>query len=159
VEEHGLALRVLEVERDALLVGVEQQEVARVDTRLLGAPVTPRLTLARLLDLDDLGAEPRQHLRARRTSFELTEVQHTYAVKRCAQCRPPVPPMIPRAGSVRSGQSANSAGLYGPKLASRRTSGNPVERSNALTGMIRRRSSARWNAAWSRLLRSNRPCA
>src|SRR2546428_6246648 len=91
VEEHGLALRVLEVERDALFVGVEQEEVARVDTGLLGATVAPGLSLAGLLDLDDLGAEPRQHLGARRAGLELGEVQDADAVQRCAHGLPPIP--------------------------------------------------------------------
>src|SRR5438046_2075426 len=80
-EEHGVALRMLQVERHALLVRVEQDEVAAVDARLLGPAVTSGLTSARLLDLDDLGAEPREHLRARRPRLELGQIQHTNAVE------------------------------------------------------------------------------
>src|SRR5262249_1695409 len=96
VEEHGLSGRVLEVERDALLVGVEQEEVARVDARLLGATIAPGLALAGLFDLDDLCAEPRQHLGARRTGLELGEVQNADSVEGCTHGLPPVGGMITR---------------------------------------------------------------
>jgi hypothetical protein len=87
VEEHGLALRALEIERHALLVRVEEEEVAAVDARLLRAAVTARLAPAGLLDLDDVGAEPREQLRARGAGFELGEVEHADAVQRGAHGR------------------------------------------------------------------------
>src|SRR3989441_4204379 len=112
VEEHGLALRVLEVERDALLVGVEQEEVARVDAGFLGATVPPGLPLAGLLDLDDLGAEPREHLGARRAGLELGEVQDADAVQRCAHRLPPTG-IIPRGREPRRSSSAQSPTVGG----------------------------------------------
>jgi hypothetical protein len=81
---------VLEVERDALLVGVEQEKVARVDARLLGAPIAPGLSLAGLFHLDDLGAEPREHLGARRARLELGEVENADSIEGCAHGLPPV---------------------------------------------------------------------
>src|SRR5262245_56390068 len=85
---------MLEIECDALLVGVEQEEVARINARLFGATVAPGFSLAGLFNLDDLGPEPRQHLGARRTGLELREVQDADSVEGSAHGLPPVG-MIP----------------------------------------------------------------
>src|SRR5262249_31765595 len=82
LEQHGLALRMLQVERDRLLVGVQREEVAAVHARLLGAAVAAGIALAGLLPLDDLGAQPGQELGAGGARLELGEVQHANAVER-----------------------------------------------------------------------------
>jgi len=63
--EHLAAARRLEVERHALLVEVHETEEDRVHAGLLGEPVARRLACRRL-DLDHLGAQPRQRLSAAR---------------------------------------------------------------------------------------------
>ena len=88
VEEHRLALLRFQVQRDGALVGVEQQEVAAVDTGLLGATVAAGIALPRLFDLDHVGAQPRQHLRARRARLELRHVQDANAIQCLAHCSP-----------------------------------------------------------------------
>ena len=62
--EQRLAVPGLEVERQALLVGVQHQEEQPVLARYVGHGPAGGLAPARLLQLDDLGAEPGQHLRA-----------------------------------------------------------------------------------------------
>jgi len=81
VVEHRLALLRFQVQRDGALVGVEQQEVAAVDAGLLGASVASGIALPRLFHLDHVGAEPREHLRARRPRLELRHVQDANTVE------------------------------------------------------------------------------
>src|SRR5262249_12975244 len=66
--EHLASARRLEVERDALLVRVQQHEEPRVLTTLVGQREAAGLAAWRL-DLDDLGPQPREHLRARGAGF------------------------------------------------------------------------------------------
>ena len=72
---------MLEVQRDAALVGVECEEVAAVHAGFLGAAIAARLPLAGLLHLDDVGAEPGQELRAGGAGLELGQVQDADAVQ------------------------------------------------------------------------------
>ena len=113
VEEHGLALRILEVQRDAPLVGVERQEVARVHAGLLGAAVAARLALAGLLHLDDVGAQPGQQLGARGSRLELGQVEHADAVQGFAHGRHHT---RPSGAWATAGRSARTIG--GPASAS-----------------------------------------
>ena len=73
---------MLQVERDALLVRVQREEVAAVDTRFLGAAVATRIAPLGLFHLDDLCAQPREKLGARGTGLELRQVQHANAIER-----------------------------------------------------------------------------
>ena len=59
-----LALLVLQIAGDAVLVGVEQHEIDGVDLGIVRRGAPPLLALARRLHLDDIGAEPAEHLRA-----------------------------------------------------------------------------------------------
>src|SRR5437667_318661 len=65
---------VLQIERDAPLVGVEQKEEPRVRVGPLREHAPPRLA-SRRLDLDHVGAEPREHLGAARSRLVLREVE------------------------------------------------------------------------------------
>ena len=72
-----------QIDGDRLLVGVEQQEIPGV-LALAGRPVrqeAARFAALRVLDLDDLGAEPGQRLGAGRAGLELGQVQNTDASK------------------------------------------------------------------------------
>jgi len=80
-QEEGVALRLLEVDGDAALVGVEEQEEHRVEAGHL-RPVAPRLLAAGRLDLDDVGAEPAQELGAGGARLELGEIQDPDAGQR-----------------------------------------------------------------------------
>src|SRR5206468_9885021 len=65
----------------AALVGVEDEEEHRVEAGHLG-PVAPRLLAARRLDLEDVGPEPAEELRAGGARFELREVEDPHAGQR-----------------------------------------------------------------------------
>src|SRR5262249_31422157 len=75
------ALGGLEVERDALLSAVDGHEVRRLaaDER---RPASRVVALARLLDLDDLGAHVGEHHRAEGTGQHAREIEHADATKR-----------------------------------------------------------------------------
>ena len=90
-----LALRVLGVDRDGALVVVEHREVEAV-TVVTGADhlrveavdfgdvaqlAASDVAFARALDLDHVGAEPREKLRASRTRLHVREIQDTDAVQ------------------------------------------------------------------------------
>src|SRR5262249_30710184 len=72
---------MLQVDRDAALVRIEDEEEHRVEARHLG-PIAARLLASRRLDLDDVGAEPAQELRARGPCFELGEVENPHTGQR-----------------------------------------------------------------------------
>jgi len=76
VGEDLLAFRVLHVERDRLLVGVELQEVQRVRAVDVVHLVTGRVAAMHLLELDDLGAQPCENLGARRARLNLRPVDY-----------------------------------------------------------------------------------
>ena len=82
LDEDFLAAFGLEVEGDAALVGVEQHEVMRIDAGLFGQQPAALLAHFGRLDLDHVGAEPRQHLGARGAGFELREVENLYTSQR-----------------------------------------------------------------------------
>ena len=89
VDEHRAALLALEVERDAAFVGVEQNEVVGIDARLFGEQPAALLAHLRRLDLDHVGAEPREHLGARGARLELRHVQNFDPAQRLFHCDPP----------------------------------------------------------------------
>ena len=83
--EHPAAVRVLQVEGDALLVAVDAQEVralARLERRPPRAGVVP---LARLLHLDDARAHVGEHHRAVGAGEDAGEVEHGHAVERAGR--------------------------------------------------------------------------
>jgi hypothetical protein len=99
---------MLEVDREAALVGVEDEEEHRVEPRHLG-PVAPRLLAAGRLDLDDVGAQPAQELRAGGAGFELREVENPHAGQRALGHG-----LVSLAGQgIRSTASARDAGDRG----------------------------------------------
>ena len=78
--EHRAPARRLQIERHALLVGVQQQEEPRVLAALVGERGAAGLASGRF-DLDDVGAQPRQHLGAGRAGFVLGQVEDANAVE------------------------------------------------------------------------------
>src|SRR5262249_5844343 len=75
-----------EVDGDGLLVGVEQQEIPGIPVlALAGLPAqqgAARFAAVRVFDLDDLGTEPGECLRAGWAGLELGQVQNTDAGKK-----------------------------------------------------------------------------
>ena len=69
--KQGFAIGVAQVERHARLVGVQQQEVVRVKAGVIGRSSPALFAAAGRLDLDDIGAEPRQRFCAGRACLEL----------------------------------------------------------------------------------------
>ncbi len=82
--EHALALRVLGVDRDRALVVVEHGEVERVRALHVDQLAARDVADARTLDLDHVGAEPGEQLRAGRTRLHMREVENAHAVERLA---------------------------------------------------------------------------
>src|SRR5262249_20307801 len=76
-------------QRHALLVQVHEAEEDRVHARLLAEPIACRLARRRL-DLDDLGAQPRQRLRAARPRLVKRKIEHPQALERRPPHRPPL---------------------------------------------------------------------
>src|SRR2546425_11264320 len=72
---------MLEIQSDALFIGVQGEKVAAVYTGLFGTTVTPRVTPRGLLHFDDFGSQPGQRLCTRRTGFKLREVEDTNTVQ------------------------------------------------------------------------------
>ena len=81
--EEGAPARGFQIEGDAALVGVEEQEEPRVRVGPLRERAAARLA-ARRLDLDDVRAEPREHLGAARPRLVLREVEDDDPVERLA---------------------------------------------------------------------------
>src|SRR5665213_2538084 len=77
-----LALRVLGVERDRALVVVEHGEIQAVDVRHVLQLTARDIADARALDLDNVGAEPRQQLRAGRSRLDVGEIENANALQR-----------------------------------------------------------------------------
>ena len=88
VKEDEFALLGLQVEGNALLIGVEGHEVVAVEALTIISYFTSRIAAARGLYLDDVGTQPCEGLRARSASLELREVDYPYSV----QCRSHVQP-------------------------------------------------------------------
>src|SRR5207302_8056919 len=77
IAQDGLALGVGEVEGERLLAAVERLEVKRIAVGGVGADLAGDVAAdGRILDLDDLGAEVGQDLRAERPGAELRHGQH-----------------------------------------------------------------------------------
>src|SRR5262245_66479983 len=70
----------LQIERHALLAGVQQEEEPRVLAALVAERGAAGLARGRL-DLDHVGAEPREHLGAARARFVLGQVEDADSVE------------------------------------------------------------------------------
>src|SRR5579875_546964 len=66
----------------AALVRVQQHEIVRIDALFVGRGAAALLALGRLLDLDHIGPEPGQRLRAGGAGLELREIDDAHAVER-----------------------------------------------------------------------------
>src|SRR5712691_12362939 len=75
--EHLAAAGVLEVERQAPFVAVEGEEEEGVRVRPVLLAIPRDISLARLLDLDHVGAEPGQDLPTRRPRLVVGDVDDT----------------------------------------------------------------------------------
>src|SRR5207249_1307489 len=80
--EQLLAARRFEVERQALLVGVEEEEEEAVRIRLVAHVAARHLADFRRFELDHLGAEKRQDLRTSRPRLVVRHVDDADAVER-----------------------------------------------------------------------------
>ena len=100
--EHLLASRVLQVQGQAALVGIEREVEEAVGVRAIPERVTRDIPAAGLLDLDDVRPEPGQHLAARRPGLIVREIDDANARQRAAhRLRPPAaPPPRPRTGGA-----------------------------------------------------------
>src|ERR1700728_705943 len=78
-------LGILEVEREALLPGVELRKIGA--SALADGRPRPHVLAFRRLDLDELGAEIRHEPRTIRTRNHCGEVEHAYAVENTGQMR------------------------------------------------------------------------
>src|SRR6185436_14641755 len=70
---------------DAALVEIVINEVVRIGVGTIGHPPSSGLALIGLLDLDDVGAEPGQHLGTGRARLKLGEVEHLDSLE--CRCR------------------------------------------------------------------------
>ena len=86
--QHLHAFLALGVERDRSLVVVEHGEVEAVGVRHVLQLAARDVAAARPLDLDDVGAEPRQQLGAGRARLHVREVEDLHAVERLAVLAP-----------------------------------------------------------------------
>src|SRR5581483_11561402 len=86
--EDALALRMLAVDGDRALVVVEHREVERVSTLHVDELAARDVADARALDLDHIGAEPGEQLRAGRTRLHMREVENLHAGERLAVLAP-----------------------------------------------------------------------
>ena len=71
-----------QIDREGLLVDVELVEVPRVVIGLARAQPAAGIAPPRVLDLDDLGAEPSEHLGRGRARLELREIHHLDALQK-----------------------------------------------------------------------------
>src|SRR5262249_58295033 len=74
VRKGGLSGRLLEVQRQAPLVAVEREVEEAVGVGAVLEHVAGWIALARLLHLDHVSAQPREHLAARRTRLIVGEI-------------------------------------------------------------------------------------
>src|SRR4029077_743708 len=85
-----LAFLGLEVEDGAALAAVEEQEEIAVGIGVVGVPQPPRAVAVRwALDLDDVGAEPGQHLGAGRARLVVGEIDDANTVEGATHLRSP----------------------------------------------------------------------
>ena len=75
VDEHLLALGRLHVDDDRALVAIEHREVERVGVRHVAQLPARGIALGRL-ELDHVGAHPREQLRARRARLHMRHVEN-----------------------------------------------------------------------------------
>src|SRR5688572_4085215 len=78
--DHRFALRALRVDGDRALVVVQHREIETVHVRDVAELPARDVAFARALDLDDVGAEPGEELRARRSRLDVREVEDADAV-------------------------------------------------------------------------------
>ncbi len=76
-----LALGILGVDGDRALVVVEHREIEAVDVGYVAQLAARDVSLARALDLDDVGAQPCQELRARRTRLHVGEIENVDSIQ------------------------------------------------------------------------------
>ena len=69
------------VERDAALVAVEHREIKTVDIRQITELAARDIAASRQFNLDHIGAEPCQELRAGRTRLHMGHVENANAVQ------------------------------------------------------------------------------
>src|SRR5262249_55914952 len=74
--------RGFQVDRQRLLVDVELVKIPRVVVGLAGAQSAAGVAAPRVLDLDDLGAKPSQHLGRGRARLKLGEIDDLYALQK-----------------------------------------------------------------------------
>src|ERR1700716_2631567 len=79
--QHFLAFRLLGVEGQRFLVAVQHREIQCVDAGDVTQLGTRDVARTRPLDLDHVGAEPGQQLRASRTSLHMGEIDDLNAFK------------------------------------------------------------------------------
>src|SRR6185295_18163913 len=96
-----------EVQRHALLVRVQQHEEPGVLALLVGQRQASGLAAGRL-DLDDLGAEPREHLRAAGARLVLGEVEHANSLECLLHGVLSVSPAGPACGGTAARDSARA---------------------------------------------------
>src|SRR2546421_11160149 len=89
LREDFLALWILGVERNRALVVVKHREIQAVDIRLVPQLTARDIANAGALNLDHVGAEPRQQLRAGRPRLNMGEIQNANAVQRLGHCLAP----------------------------------------------------------------------
>src|SRR5262249_49021409 len=145
------------------LVVVEHQEEPGIQIGAVGDHATPGLA-ARRLDLDDVGAEPAEHLRAARSRLILSEVQHHDPVERLGHAflrgpeprartlrargasgpsRPPARYALPRRRPGSAGPSP-SPGAWGDPSRPRTLGSRSLDPlSTVFAGQIQRRGKAR----------------
>src|SRR5207248_11589955 len=78
IDEHLLAFGALHVDGDRALVAVQHREVQAVGFRHV-AQLPARRVALRVLELDDIRAQPREELRARRPGLHVRHVEDAYA--------------------------------------------------------------------------------
>ena len=82
--EHPLAFRMLGIDRDRALVVIEHREIERVRALHVDQLAARDVAHARTLDLDHVGAEPGEQLRAGRARLHMREIEDAHAVERLA---------------------------------------------------------------------------
>ena len=93
-EEELPAPRVLEVDLDALLVPVQAHEVRGLAAGQRRAPGAGDVAVAHGLQLDDAGAEVRQHGRTERAGQGMAQIEHRDVLERQPHQRPPATAIV-----------------------------------------------------------------
>ncbi len=122
IVEHGAPARVLQVEGEALLVGVEEEEAPAIDAGPVGEP-DPVGLAGQGLHLDDLGPQPGEQLRARGAGFVLGQIDDPDTVQSFRHrhgCLRDEPRSVPRPPSRVSGGTPQNLRYCRPALTSGR---------------------------------------